>query len=163
VQALANQRSYLNLQRLLASRPSRGQTINMHLRARIKHSLIYTCNKWTLNLQAAPLGDYQHHTRLPHWRPMSIERAPHQRALQAYLTGSIANRSSKLPQRSPTRMQCVPHATGAFRKEDLRPSSVSPTQWARFKSTSVVRRKWPFSGPTAAGVCPRKDSREQWC
>jgi hypothetical protein len=226
VQALANQRSYLNLQRLLASRPSCGQSINMHLRARIKHSRIYTRNKWTLNLQASPLGDYQHCTRPPHWKSTSIERVPYamsasaylavcitnqrskrqqrrpttmcpprngrfkpaspvvshtdarsfskedlrpsgvspaQRALQAYLTGSIAHRHSKLPQRRPTSIQHIPHATGAFCKGDLWPSSVFPKQWARFKSTSAVRRKRSFSGPTAAGVCPCNDSREQWC
>jgi hypothetical protein len=30
-----------------------------------------------LNLQAASLGDYQHRTRPPDWRPTSIEWAPH--------------------------------------------------------------------------------------
>jgi hypothetical protein len=48
--------------------------------------------------------------------------SPTQQALQAYLTGSIANRRSKLLQRRPTSIQRVPHAMGTFRKEDLRPS-----------------------------------------
>jgi hypothetical protein len=85
-----------------------------------------------------------------------------QQVLQAYLTGSIANRRSKLPQWRPTSIQRVPHATGAFRKEELWPSRVSPTQWTHFKSTSAVSCKRPFSGPTAAGMHPCNDSREQW-
>jgi hypothetical protein len=166
----------------------------MHLWERIRNGRIYTRKKWTLNLQAAPLGDYQHHTRPPHWRRTSIEQAPHAtsasayltscianqcskhqqkrpttsgmsptlRALQAYLTGSIANQRWNHPQRRPTNIQRVPHATGAFRKEYLRPSSVSPIQQAHFKSTSAVRRKWPFSGQTATGVCPWNKRREPW-
>jgi hypothetical protein len=49
----------------------------MRLRARIRHSRIYIRNKWTPNLQAASLWDYQHGIRPPHWEPTTIKRAPH--------------------------------------------------------------------------------------
>jgi hypothetical protein len=101
-----------------------------------------------LNLQAAPLGALQHPTQpppfrlqrvnassLPHqlycrpalqsarnWRPTSILRVPHATgSLQVYLTGYITNRPFK-----------------ASATDDLRASSRSSTQRARFKSTSAV-------------------------
>jgi hypothetical protein len=102
----------------------------MRLWARIKHRRIYTRNKWTLNLQAAPLGDYQHRTRPLHWRPTGIERAPQAMGTSAYLTGCIAKRCSKCQQTRPTTIQCVPHATGAsslphqsYRKPALKTSA----------------------------------------
>jgi hypothetical protein len=132
VQALANRRSYLNLQRLLASRPSCDQNINMCLWARIKRSCIYTCNKWTLNLQATPLEDYQHRTWPPHWEPTTIKRAPHATSASSLphrLCCKPAHKTSarktydhpvcppcirRFPQGRPTTIQRVPHATGSL-------------------------------------------------
>jgi hypothetical protein len=120
-------------------RPSHSQSINMHLWARITHSRIYTRNKWMLNLQPASHSATARKT-YEHW------------------AGSPRNGRFK-----PTSPVALQAGAQNVSKEDLRPSSVSPTQRARFKSTSAVRRKQPFSGPTAAGVCTCNDSREQWC
>jgi hypothetical protein len=67
-----------------------------------------------------------------------------QRALQVYRTGCVASRLTKRPQRRRTSIQSNPPRNG------------------RFKSASLVGIKRPFSGPTAAGVCPCNDSRKQW-
>jgi hypothetical protein len=150
----------------------------MSLWASIKYSRIYAHNKWTLNLQAAPLGDYQHRTRPPHWRPTSIEWAPHamgastlpHRSYHKLVLKTSAKKTYDHPvcpprngRFKPTSPVVLQASTQNFSKEDLRPSSVSPTQRARFKPTSAVCHKRPFSGPTAAGMCPCNDSREQWC
>jgi hypothetical protein len=108
--------------------PSHGQSINMHLWARIRHSRIYTRNKWTLNLQATLPGDYQHHTRPPHGRPMSIEWAPHAMSASAYLTDCIASRRSKLLQRRPTTIQHVPLCNGLASSPYQRFVTSSPFQ-----------------------------------
>jgi hypothetical protein len=146
-----------------------------------------------LNLQAAPLVDYQHCTQPPtalktyehrvgspcngHFKPTSpvvsqtgaqnVSKedlqssgvSPTQWALQAYLTGTIANRHSKLPRRRPTSIQRVPQAMGAFRKEDIRPSSVSPMQRARFKSHQQFVASGPFQGQQLPG-CVRVTTAE---
>jgi cleavage and polyadenylation specificity factor subunit 1 len=39
----------------------------------------------------------------------------------------------------------------------------TPPRNGRFMFASPVGIKRPFSGPTAAGVCPCNDSRKQWC
>jgi hypothetical protein len=119
-QALANQRSYLNLQRLLASRPSRGQRTNMRLRARIKHSRIYIRNKWTRNLQAAPLRDYQHRIRPPHWEPTTMKRTPHTMGIP-----SLPHRLCRKPAHKTSAKRIYEYPTCAPRN-------------GRFKSTSPV-------------------------
>jgi hypothetical protein len=125
-----------------------------------KHNCICTRNKWMWNLQATPLEDYQHRTWPPHWEPTTIKRAPHATGASSLphqlCRKPVHNTSAKKIYKYPT----CPHATSAFRKEDPRPSSVSPTQQAHFRSTSAVCHKRPFSGPTAAGVCPCNDSKE---
>jgi hypothetical protein len=69
--------------------------------------------------------------------------SPTQQALLAYVTGCITSRRSERHQRRPTTIQCAPRATGAFRKEDLRPSSMSP----RNRCASSPHQQFVTSGP----------------
>jgi hypothetical protein len=148
----ANQRSYLNLQRFLASRPSRGQSINMRLQQVNANSTSNFTRGLPATHSATTLRTYDHRTGSP-------------RNLRFKSTSPIVSQAgawnvSKEDLRPSER---VPHATGAFSKEDLWPFSMSPTQQARFKSTPAVRHKWPFSATTAAGVCLCNYSRKQLC
>jgi hypothetical protein len=143
VQALVNQRSYLNLQRLLANRPFRGQSINMRLRTKVKtqshlHSQHVNAKSTSISTRGLPASDLA-------------------TARRTYEHRAGPPRNGRFKPTSPVVSQA---GSENVRKEDLRPSSMSPTQRARFKSTSAVRCKRPFSGPTAAGVCPCNDSRE---
>jgi hypothetical protein len=115
---------------------------------------------------ATALKTYEHRARSPRNERFSLpHRLYHKSVLKMsakkpYEHPACPPRNGRFKPTSPVVSQ-----TGAqsFRKEDLRPSSVSLTQQARFKPTSAVCCKRPFSGPTAAGVCPCNGSREQWC
>jgi hypothetical protein len=135
LQALANQRSYLNLQRLLASRPLSWPEY--------KYSPVSTHQTQShLHSQQVNAKSTSNSTRgLPASHSATALRTYDHRA------GSPRNGKPTSPVVSQTGAQ-------SFRKEDLQASN---------KSTSAVRRKRPFSGTTAAGICPCNDSREQWC
>jgi hypothetical protein len=71
----------------------------------------------------------------------------------------------------------LPHATGAASlphplccKPAHKTSTKKAYEHPMYSSTQRALQvcitgciKWAFSGPTAAGVCPCSDSREQWC
>jgi hypothetical protein len=118
---------------------------------------------------ATTLRTYDHWAGSPrngHFKSTSLvvsQVGAQKSANETYDHPACPPRNGRFQQRRPTTIQRVPHMMGTFRKEDLRLSSMSSMQWARFKSTPAVRCKRPFSESTATGVCPCNDSREQWC
>jgi hypothetical protein len=141
-QALANQRSYLNLQHLLASRPSCGQCINMRLPA-------------SKDQTQSHLHSQQVNAKYISSSTKGLPASHSATTLRTYDHQADSPRNGRFKSTSPVMSQA---GSQNVRKEDLRVSSESPTQQARFKLTSAVGLKQPFSGPTAATVCPCNDS-----
>jgi hypothetical protein len=146
-----------------------GQSINMRLWVRIKHSRIYTRNKWTLNLQAAPLGDYQHRTRPPHWRPTSIKRALHAMGASSLPHPLHRKPALKMSAKKTYDHPACPPCNGCASSPHQRFVASSPFQGQQLPACVHVMTEENSGVSTWVSRtfdiphCPCKDSREQWC
>jgi hypothetical protein len=139
-QALANQRSYLNLQRLLAICPSRGQCINMRLWARIKQSHLHSQQVNAKPISSSTKG-------LPAWHSAT--------ALRTYDHQADSPRNGRFKSTS----LVVSQARSQYVcKEDLRVSNRLPTQRALqvYLTSCVASRltKHLQRGPTSIQCAP---------